>query len=73
MNYTFFYIKKVISDAHTLDIIYNNTFPWLWRRHNIYNKHTGYIQLFATMVSRAGIYEQSTIQRSGNIHYSFST
>ena len=73
MNYTFFYIKNVISDAQTLDMICNNTFPRLWNRHNIYNKHTAYIQLFATLVSRAGIYEQGTIRRSGNIHYSFST
>ena len=73
MIYTFSYIKNVISDAHTLEVIYNNTFPWLWERQNIHNKHTAYIQSFSTVVSIAGIYEKMTIQRSGNIHYSFST
>jgi hypothetical protein len=68
MNYTFFYIKNVTLDAQTLEMIYNNTFPWLWNRQNIYNKHTAYIQLFSTVVSTAGIYEQRTIQKSGNIH-----
>jgi len=71
--YTFYYIKNVISDAQTLEMIYSNTFPWLWERQNIHNKHPAYIQLFSTVVSRAGIYEQRTTQRSGNIHYSFST
>jgi hypothetical protein len=39
----------------------------------IFTINTAYIQLSATMISIAGIYEQRTIQRSGNIHYSFST
>jgi hypothetical protein len=61
MNYTFFYIKNVTLDAQTLEMIYNNTFPWLWKRQNIYNKHTAYILLFSTVVGRAGFYEQRTI------------
>jgi hypothetical protein len=56
MNYTFFYIKNVISDTQTLGMIYNNTFPWLWRRHNIYNKHTAVIQLFATVVKAEQVF-----------------
>ena len=73
MIYTFSYFKTVISDAQTLEMIYSNTFPWLWERQNIHNKHKAYIQSFSTVVSIAGISEQRTIQRSGNIHYSFST
>jgi len=57
MIYTFFYIKNVNPDAQTLETIYNNAFPWLWKRQNIHNKHTAYIQLFSTVLSRAGIYE----------------
>ena len=44
MIYTSFYNKNVISDAQTLEMIYTNTFPWLWKRQNVYNKHATYIQ-----------------------------
>jgi hypothetical protein len=37
-EHTSFYIKNVNSDAQTLEMIYNNTFPWLLERQNIYNK-----------------------------------
>jgi hypothetical protein len=43
-------------------MIYNNTFPWLSKRQNNYNKHTAHIQLFSTAVSREGIYEKRTIK-----------
>jgi hypothetical protein len=40
--------QNVISDAHTLEMIYMNTFPWLW-------EHPACIQIFPAVVRQSTV------------------
>ena len=45
-----FSFKNFISNAWTVEMIYENAFPWLCKTQKVYNKHTAYIQLFSAVV-----------------------
>jgi len=42
--------QNVTSDAHTLEMIYEDVFPLLWERQKVYNKHPACIQIFLAVV-----------------------
>jgi hypothetical protein len=63
-----FTFQNIISAAQTLEIVYENAFPWLWETQQIYN----IFNYFQHWRGTASIYEQQITQKSGNIHHPFS-
>jgi len=47
--------QNVILDAHTLEMIYENAFPWLWERQTVCNKHPACIQIFPAVVRQGTV------------------
>jgi len=47
--------QNVTSDAHTLEMTYENAFLWLWERQKVCNKHPGCIQIFPAVVRHSTI------------------